>query len=458
MTTGGNHISLRNSVRSSLVVALISGLAGSVMLMQDIVIANHFATSAVADAFQLAVSFPLLAINVLAGGTLLAVLVPLLVRAKVERREADMAQLLMRGRRALGWLLFAVCGMWALTYPFVAAQVGAGFSADTLTLTTRLLWLSVPVLYFSGLASVNAAILQSQKRFVFVSTLPAFMPFGVISGIFFLEFYVGIYAAAIGLLCGSTMQWLASRHLTAPMVRCSLPAATSTFDFSRITRDYGMAATSAAFLSGILLTDTFMASTLSIGSTAAYGYAVRPIIFFLAFVTAAIGNVILPAFSYLAANNDWPALKRHTLFWFGLLALGSLLVVVLWHTNVEQIVALLYHRGAFSDSDTARVVAVQKVYLIQIPFYLVSLIGWRVLNSLDQHATLLSITAICFIVNLTANMWLTPRYGLPGIAWGTNLAFALWAILIAIFLLRLHGDRGALTTSHSAAPTADRIS
>lgn len=440
MTASRTEMSLRSSIKHSLVVAFVSGLAGLVMLMQDVLIASRFAASAAADAYQLAISFPTLAFNVLAGGTLLAILVPLLTQLDVAGRRAEAEALVKRARRVLGWVLLAVCGIWALVYPHVAVQVATGFSAGTLTLSANLLWLVIPVLFFAGLASVDAAVLNSRRRFVFISTLPAFMPAGVVICIFLLEARLGIYAAALGLLGGSAMQWLASRRLTVPLLHHAEhsddhPAPT----LSRLARNYGMAAASAALLAGIFMTDTFMASAQPAGSTAAYGYAVRPVILLLAFVTAVVGNVVLPFFSHLVATADWLALKKQVLFWFGLLALGSLPVVALWYFQAVDVVALLYQRGAFGLSDTARVAAVQRIYLLQIPFFLVGVIGWRVMNSLNRHTALLLITAACFIVNLAADLWLAPSHGLQGIAWGTNLAFALWAILITLYLLSVHG-------------------
>lgn len=416
------------------------------MLMQDIVIANHFATGGGADAYQLAISFPLLALNVFAGGTLLAVLVPFLTQLVVDDREAEAEALIIRAKYLLGWVLLAVCIMWALVYPAVALEVATGFSADTLELSVHLLWLVIPVLFFAGLASVDAAVLNSRRRFIFISTLPAFMPAGVVICIFLLERRLGIYAAALGLLCGSAMQLLASRRLTMPLLHHPKHSDVTVLTLSRLARDYGMAAASAALLAGILITDTFMASAQPIGSTAAYGYAVRPVILLLAFVTAVVGNVILPFFSHLVATEDWRALKKQVIFWFGLLALGALPIVVLWYLQTVGVVALLYQRGAFGPSDTAKVAAVQQIYMLQIPFFLIGMIGWRVMNSLNRHTALLTITAACFVVNLAADMWLAPSHGLQGIAWGTNMAFALWAILITLYLLRANGKMPSTKT------------
>lgn len=440
MTTSCIKISLRGSVKSSVVVGFISGLAGLVMLIQDAVIASHFATGGAADAYQLAISFPILALNVFAGGTLLAVLVPLLTRLIVENRDIEVKALVKRVRLQIGWVLLAAGALWIVIYPHLIDQVAKGLSRETFRLSANLLWLVAPVLFFSGLASVDAALLNSRKRFVFISTMPAFMPVSAVVCIFLLEEQLGIYAVACGLLIGSLVQWWASYRLTAPLLRpmySSQPA----LNWSELVGNYLVAAASAALLAGIVITDTFMASSQPPGSAAAYGYAVRPVILVLAFVTAVIGNVVLPSFSHLVAISDWQALKTQVLFWFGLLVLGSLPFIALWHYQAVDVVALLYEHGAFGPSDTAKVAAVQRVYMLQTPFFLVGVIGWRVMNSLNRNRALLTITAICFVVNLATDMLMTPTYGLQGIAWGTNLAFALWAILITFYLIKIHSTR-----------------
>jgi len=450
MTASHTDTSLRGSLKSSLIVAFVSGLAGLVVLAQDVIIASRFGTSAAADAYQLAISFPILAINVLAGGTLLAVLVPLLVQLDVAGRRIEAVTLIKQTRHMMGWALLTVCALWALAYPYIAGQIARKFSADTLILSTQLLWVVVPGLLFSGLASVEAAVLNSRRRFIFISTLPAFMPAGVILGIWLLEARLGIYAAAFGLLCASTIQWLTGRRLTAPL----LPQVEDSPPFlslTRLLRDYGTAAAAAALLSGILLSDTFMASTLAPGSTSTYSYATRPVMLLLAFATAVVGNVTLPFFSHLVATGDWHALKKYVLLWFSLITIAALPVVSLWYFHVTDIVALLYQRGTFDPADSARVAAVQQIYLLQIPFFLVAVIGWRVMNSLNRHAVLLVITAMCFAVNLAADLWLAPRLGLQGIAWGTNLAFALWALLITFYLLRIRSKNAAMAR-HDSEP------
>jgi putative peptidoglycan lipid II flippase len=200
-------------------------------------------------------------------------------------------------------------------------------------------------------------------------------------------------------------------------------------------------ALAAALLGGILMTDTWMASTLPSGSAATFGYATRPVILILAFATTVVGNVTLPSFSRLVASDDRRRLRRYFLSWCGLLVAGSLPILLLLFTSAEKIVALIYQRGTFGPSDTANVAAVLRIYVLQVPFFLVAMMGWRMLNSLQRHWNLLAITAVAFAVNIVMDLRLISSLKLVGIAWGTNLSFAALSAAIALYVLKLLSRR-----------------
>lgn len=434
-----NKSLLGRSIKSSAVVAGVSVIAGCAILVQDVVIAARFAIGPEVDAYQLAISFPVLALNIFAGGTMLAVLVPILVRLQTAGRLVEEALLLKNVRMALAVILLCVCVFWVLVYPLIITSMAQGFAVDTVTLSNQLLWLVLPLLFFAGLASADSAVLSSRKHFVFISLLPAFMPAGVVLGLLLLGGVLGIYAAALGLLLGSMAQWLASRLMVSRLLpdnhgQVQLGAVVS---LPKVLRDYAVAALSAALLAGIVLTDTLLASTLTEGSTAIYNFATRPVVLLLAFATIVVANATLPIFSQLVALQDWVSLKKLAVLWFGLLALGSLPFVVLWYVFAVDVVVLLYQRGEFDLSDTLRVAAVQQVYLVHAPFFLVGVIGWRLMNSLNMHLEMLMVSGMAFIVNLLADLWWLDDYGLYGVAWGTNLAFMSWAALILAYLLVL---------------------
>lgn len=429
MTPPTKEPSHRSQVRTVLTVGLLSGLAGSAMLAQDTVLAYYFGTSSAVDAYQLAVSVPSLLVNVLAGGTLLAVLVPELTRLTHHQANNEVTNVIRYARRSVGGLLAASALAWPVLYSLLEQRSNVDLSAAPHTLTIHLLWLITPILFFVGVTGIETAYLNSQKRFFNASIFPAFAPIGAILFTILFSKTLHIYATAIGTLCGSICLWLLGRHLTHRSLlqpyRDPQPAASKS-----VNRHYFLNVISSATLAGVILTDILLASSRPQGELATYNYATRPVIFVIALLTVSIGNVILPTFSRLATSANKNELIHHFRRWLVIAAAISLLVLATWVPNCATIVSLLYERGAFHSSDAESVTAIQTVYLLQLPFYAAAVIGVRLLNSLRHNRTLALINLAAFFTNLAVDSWLLPSMGLRGIALGTVTAFAVWAIMV----------------------------
>ena len=444
MPTGSDGISLVRRLPwwPVLRVSAISSLAGLALIFQDAIVAAYFAASEEADAYQLAMSFPLVALNVLAGGTLLAVIVPRLIQLELGG-HADMAAALVRHtRKRVALVLLVACALWAGCYPLVIRSIADDFSPATIDLSIQLLWMGLPVLLLLGLSGVEAAVLNARRRFGLLSALPAFLPVGVAAGVLLLGVRFGIFSALIGALAGSLAQWVTTRWSTAALM--SRAAQTNEpSGFPGLAGAYGFAAGAAALLGAIPMTDTFVASTLPPGSAATFGYASRPIALLLAFATTIFGNVTLPAFSRLAAAGELPKLRARFLTLCGCIVLATVPVVIVVHRYATHLVKFLYERGTFGPLDTVNVATVQETYVLHLPLFAIGAMAWRVLNSLQHYGAPLVITAFAFALNLYADLRLAPLHGLVGVAWGTNAAFALWTVLLILYLGAVTGTRTA---------------
>jgi putative peptidoglycan lipid II flippase len=426
--------SLRGSIKSFAQVALLALASGTLIVLQDALIAYWFAASEVVDAYQLAISFPTTALNVFAGGTLLATLVPRLIQLEAAGRTREAAMLVHQVRRWMGGLLAAICLVWAVAFPLVAPAVAREFSPAALELAIRLAWLHLPVLVLSGLASIEVAVQCSRQRFWLLSTMPAFVPAGAAAGVVALAGRLGIVAASLGSLVGALVFFVAARRTTSRLIGRALNGEPRA-GLAPLIGGYAASASSAALLGGILMSDIWVASTLPAGRTATFGYATRPVVLSLAFATTVVGNVLLPTFARLVAEHRYRLLRTQFLLWAAVMALAATPLVAVVFVYAGEVVALVYERGTFGPSDTENVAAVQRVYVLQVPWFLVAMLGWRLLNSLERHAVLLGITLIAFAVNLAIDLWWAPVSGLVGIAWGTNLAFAALALLITLYVL-----------------------
>ncbi len=148
------------------------------------------------------------------------------------------------------------------------------------------------------------------------------------------------------------------------------------------------------------------------------------------------GNVALPHFSRLAAKREHSALRRAFLQWVALLLALSMPLTVLCALYAGEITTLLYQRGAFGADESARVAEVLAVFVLQAPFYLTAMIGWRVANALGAHRTMSRIALGCFLLNLLLGYGMAGIWGLQGVAAATGVTYLLWSVLVSGFILR----------------------
>lgn len=420
---------IKKSFKTSILVAVLSGLSGILMLLLDIAIASHFGIDKTVDAYQLAISFPSLTINILAGGTLVAVLVPFLVKLRLEDKTQDALALISNTKSMLIKLLALACILWVLIFTQFIHYFTNNSTDSHLTLSIKIALITTPILFFCGLASINGAILNSQNKFKFTATMPAYMPaFGLVF-IYGLASEIHVYSAAFGILIGSFVQWLVSNNLVQnkyvnkPQIKLDKKI------ISDFKSNFYITALSATLITGIYWTDTLMASSLSEGDIAIYSFATKPVMLILAFITTIIGNVLLPTLSELASNKNWGGLKKYAITWFVIVLILSISLLMLWKSLALEFVSLIYQHGSFSHNDSIKVAGIQEVYVLQIPFFLVAMVGMRVLNSTKNNHILCLISGICFLSNFMLDNYLKLNMGLKGIAWGTNISFILWAIL-----------------------------
>lgn len=420
-----------HALRAAFSVAAGSAIAGAVIVLHDIYVAYRFSTTKSSDAYLLAISFPSLAINVFSGGVLLAVLVPRLSSIFATGQLGQVNRLVAQTRKMMLSILLLVSACWLLFYPLIIELAVSDTSLEAKRLGTHLLWLVMPALLFSGLAGIGAAILNSQQRFLLNSLTPAFMPgCALMAGVVWAE-AIGVYALAIGYMVGAIIHWIAvglsvrglgMRNSDSPDIR---------YKDDGLRGDYAMMVLATGMLALIHLADIVMAAFQEVGGVSVYTYATRPVLLLSAFATVVIGNVTLSYFSRHVAESNWRALTQDALIWLGITFGGTLIVVSFWHVYVDEIVTLIYQRGAFTAEQSLQVSGVQSVYMLQMPVYLMGVLALRVLNSMGAYRVLVVAAAAALLINFVSS-WLFMQYwGLIGVAWGTNLAFGVWAVVIS---------------------------
>lgn len=185
-------MSLRGVARAAALIASITVLARLAGFIRQVVFARTVGPTCVGSVYQTANTVPNILFEVVAGGALASLVVPLLaaaVAAKDRETVADTASAL------LTWAVVVLTPVSALVAifarPLVTALLGGSDCAGAVDLGTRMLLVFAPQVVLYGVGIVLAGVLQAHERFAGPALAPllsslvviaAYVVYGVQSG------------------------------------------------------------------------------------------------------------------------------------------------------------------------------------------------------------------------------------------------------------------------------------
>lgn len=409
--------------RATLVVAVFSGFAMLGSVARELVVAQWFGRSDALDAFLIAYLLPAFLVNVVAGSFGPA-FVPTFIQVREQEGREGAQRLFSSVLVASVFLLGVVVLLLGALAPDYLPLVGSGFSAQKLLLTRRLLYVLLPFVAFSGLASIWASVLNAGERFALPALLPVLPPVSAIVFLLLAGKVWGIFALALGTMVGAGAQAsLLGGKLRAQGMRLRLRWYGLDARLRQVAGQYGPALAGALLMGSTELVDQSMAAMLPPGSVAALNYGKKVISLMVVLGATPLGTAVLPYFSQMVADRDWAAC-RHTLKTYaGYILLISVPITAAVVAIAQPLVRLLFQRGAFGAADTAVVGRVQAFLALEIPFYVLGIMGVRVLSALKRNSLIMMIAGVNTAANIVFN-WILMKYaGVAGIALSTSLVY-----------------------------------
>lgn len=359
--------------RASATVGAASIASRLLGFVRDVLIAQVLGAGIVADAFLVAFRIPNLVRRILAEGGLNAGFVPLL-GAITARQGPDIARKF--AGHALSNIALFLAALTALAEIMAAPLVlfvAAGFSEDPekMALAVFYMQLALPFIAFSGLASLIAAYLNAERRFVAAALAPVAVNILLIGALFWagnteettpeIGMWLAIAVSLSGLLQLAIVMWAMLRMPLRP--RWQMPRLDGSV--GRLLRFALPALVASGMTQIILLTATIIASTDPSAVSWLY-YADRIFQLPLSFIGVAAGVVLLPEFIARTRNHDPKIAISLAVFLngavglalpaaAGLIALGS------------TIVSVLFERGAFTAVDSNATSALLMALAIGLP-------------------------------------------------------------------------------------------
>jgi putative peptidoglycan lipid II flippase len=419
---------------ATLIVGFFTFSVKVASLLKELVVASVFGTSDALDAFLIAFLLPSFIVGVVAG-SLNTAMIPTYIRVR-EKEGSESAQKLLSTMivLALG-ILIATVALLAIAGPYFLTVMGSGFDAEKLALVRSLFYVLLPLIIFNGLITIYAAILNAEERFAMAAFIPAVVPIVSTVAILVLAPIWGVYTLAFGFLAGFGLQLsllafcLKKRNISA------MPKWTGiTPPVKQVIGQYLPMAAGAFLMSSTVLVDQSMAAMLEPGSVAALGYSNKIPATLLGIGALALGTAILPYYSKMVANGDWTGID-HTLktYRWKILQVSVPLTLGFYFFS-EPVVRILFERGAFTPTDTVLVGKVQAIYILQVPFFLLTTLIVRLVSSLRYNQLLMFGAMISLPLNIVMNYVLMEYFGLAGIAMSTVLVYAVSLLFLSIGL------------------------
>ena len=407
-----------DTVLSSILITVATTAVKLVAAIKEIAVAHRFGIGDDLDAFLIAYLFATFTITIFSVSFASAI-IPTYVHVK-EKKGPDEACELFCG--ITSWSLVfvvAIVLLLIIVRPIVIPVLGSGFDTGKMAKTMSMAVMLLPILLFWGISIVWGAVLNAHKKFLAVALSPAIISLTLIASIVLGAEKYGIFALVAGTLAGHLIELVVIGY---SIRREGLPLVFRLNGISgpmkRIISQYLPLGIAALMSTGMGIVDQAMAGMLASGSVSAlsYGYRLVGILFSL---SASLWIVALPHFSRLVSERDYTGLKKSIDRYCSFALATTIPLAILLILTSPSIVKLVFEHGAFVTQDTIVVARIQRLYLMQYPFFVTGMVIMRMFSSLNKNSILMWGGAMGFFLNVGFNLLFVRMYGISGIALST---------------------------------------
>ncbi|WP_454744273.1 murein biosynthesis integral membrane protein MurJ [Ciceribacter selenitireducens] len=416
---------------------------------RETLMAAALGTGPMADVFYAAFRFPNLFRRLFAEGAFNAAFVPLFAK-EIEANGVDGAK---RFSEEVFGVLFSVLLLitivMELSMPLLVRWVIApGFSDDPekFSLTVRLAAVMFPYLMCMSLTAMLSGMLNSLHHFFAAAIAPVFLNVMMIGALFW-----ALYSGADPALTAWYLSWsvLGAGLLQMAVVYAGVRHAgmSIAFKFPRFTPNVKrllVLAVPAAVTGGITQINQLIGQAIASGkegAIAALQYADRIYQLPLGVVGVAVGVVLLPELARALKSGHMKEagnIQNRSMEFVLFLTLPA--AAALWVLS-DEIIRVLYERGAFSQENTTVVAAILAIYGIGLPGFVMIKALQPGFYAREDTRTPMRFTGISVVINSALAISLFPILAERGIA--VAEATAGWVNTILLFAT-LH-RRGHLT-------------
>ncbi|MBN4047025.1 polysaccharide biosynthesis C-terminal domain-containing protein [bacterium AH-315-P13] len=418
-----------------IIVGIITVLIKGIAFFKEIVIADNFGLSELLDTFYIAILIPGFISNVFMGAYTSIFIPNYIIELKTKNniRSFQSASFIITALITIIFVIVAILFTDIYIETFFDGHTEAYYDLVKLQF-----YYLVPCIILWGFTSLLNGLLTIYKDFTYSSLGGMFIPLSIIFCLFFLKEDLGVRVLAVGTLAGSVISFVFALGFTLKkkIIRIGKP------DFYSANIRQMLKQFPAKISSGLLIginpiVDQYFAAQLVIGSIAALNYGTKIPAFMIGIGALALGNVLLPYFSNFAAENKDIVFKKLMKI-LKYIIISSVFFVIAFVILSKPIVTLIFERNAFTSADTIIVSKIQQMYLLQIPFYISSIVMVKFLTSINRNNFMVFSSFLSLVLNIVFNYILIKTMGVYGLALATSLVYFISFITLYIYIRHLN--------------------
>ncbi len=353
--------------------------------------------------------------------------IPSLVAA-LERNEAAFRNLTGKALPLVAGGGAALAVAFYVLAPRLVAWFGPGFPPPTAALAASLVRDLAPLAFFGLLTAYFTALSQVHRRFLVPAAVPALIDLMALAFLLAGERALGPHSATLGVVAGSAVATLAV-FWSLPEKTALLPRLGWDPAFWRVGALFAPSFLGATATLVTQLVERYLASALPTGLLAALSFATKVALSTQLVLLSAFPIVLFPTFATQAAAADRPALARSLGRGISLILFLGLPTLVLLEALRLPVLALVFHRGAFTLNSVTVTARILSTYALVIPALGLSTLYLRALYALQEAGAAIWSILLGTAVNVAADFLLLPHFRETTFGLGAALGAAVTAVV-----------------------------
>jgi len=416
---------------------LLSRLIGFV---RERVIANMIGATRDADIYYAAFTIPDFLNYLLAGGAISITFIPIFSAWLVSGKEREGWRVFSLIVTVMGLGMMLLIGGAMLFAEQLVPIIAPGFSPEHLTRLARVVRIILPAQLFFYLGGLFTAVQFAKEKFLYAALAPLVYNGGIIVGALFLTGPFGVY----GLIYGAILGALGHLLIQVPgLLRYGLRyrpiLGWDDPDLRHILRLMGPRVLNIIVIQVNFIVMFNLASYLGEGGVSALDYGWDLMQMPQTLIGSAIGIVLFPTLSELAARNDRLALRQTLAQTLRIILALSIPAMVGLIVLGRPVIQLLFERGQFGPDSTATVYQALQFWAVALIAHSALEVVNRVFYAQKDTVTPFLSSLVSMVLNIGLAYALYRPLGAGGLALSNGLAVTVEVLIMLVIAHRRLG-------------------